>query len=72
MPTPSPSPRTFTPHELTSLTQGAYSALSPADRLSFDEALVNLWVANTAKQSLADFNRDWDRVASNRRFEIGE
>ncbi len=68
-----PSPRRFTRAELTqTITQADYSAMSPTDREAFDQALVDLWVANTAAQSLSDFNRDYDRVASNHRFEIGE
>ena len=65
--------RRFTPAELTeTITTAQYLAMPPADREAFDQQLVNLWVANTTAQSLADFNRDYDRVASNRRFEIGE
>lgn len=65
-------PRTFTPADLMTLTTGDYNAMPPADRLAYDQALVDLWVANSARQSLADFYHDWDRVASNRRFDIGE
>jgi len=65
-------PRTFTRADLMTLTTAQYNAMPPADRAAYDQALVDLWVANTARQSLADFSRDWDRVASNRRYEIGE
>ena len=65
-------PRTFTRADLATLTTAQYNAMPEADRLAYDQALVDLWVANTTRQSLIDFARDWDRVASSRRYEIGE
>jgi hypothetical protein len=67
-----PMPRTFTPADLMILTTGDYIAMPPADRLAYDQALVDLWVANTTAQSLSDFTHDWDRVGSSRRYETGE
>ena len=64
--------RTFTRADLTTLTTSDYNAMPDADRLAYDQALVDLWTANTARQSLSDFSHDWDRVGSSRRYEIGE
>lgn len=67
----SPSPRRFTPRELTTLTHGAYLAMSPADRAAYDQQLVDLWVANTAAQSLADFEADFKRIGARESHEWG-
>ncbi len=67
-----PSPRTFTRAELTeTISTAQYLAMPPADRLAFDQALVNLWVANTAAQSLADFEADFKRIGSRESHEWG-
>lgn len=64
-------PRTFTSADLTTLTTGEYAALSATDRAAFDR----LWWAAVSEppvllsQYLAG---DYDRVGSNRRFELGE
>lgn len=55
-------PRTFTPTELASLTNAQYSAMSPADRDAYDNALTALWADNYTRQCMAD--NVWDGEAA--------
>jgi hypothetical protein len=65
--------RTFTHHDLTlGITLGDYNAMSPEDKLAFDRALMALWVSNARTADQRYLSSDYDRVGSNRRFQLGE
>lgn len=77
-----PSPRTFTPHDLATLTAAQVEALPPADRRAFFIASAKAtdpfyphhlehgsFDGLTARQPIEG---DYDRIGSNRRFELGE
>lgn len=59
-------PRTFTRREVASLTHSAFALLSPPEREAYNQA----WWAAISEPPI-DL-RDYDRVGSNRRFELGE
>lgn len=64
----SPSPRTFTPREVCHLTHGEFCSLPLADQVAFNAAYLKL----VADDGFVFLSGDYDRVGSNRRFELGE
>lgn len=60
-------PRTFTPAELARLTIGEYKRLSHDDQDAYNRAL---WAAMSEDDRY--LAGDYDRIASHRRFELGE
>lgn len=75
-----PQARTFTPHELATLTAAQVEALAPADRSAFFLASARAtdpfypWHLDTApKVFLEDFIQgDYERIGAVRRHELGD
>lgn len=64
---PSP-PRTFTRHQLLhGITTAEYAAMSSEDQQAFNKGLLAIWSHDDHY-----VQGDYDLIASNRRFELGE
>lgn len=61
------APRSFTLHEIETTTVEAYNALSPEDKAAWNKR----WFDWQEAQVRIPEDRDFDRVASDFRYEIG-
>lgn len=65
--------RTFTHFDLLhGITNSQYHDLPEPDKAAFNLALTALWERNSARADAHYLAGDYDRLGSNRRFELGE